>query len=106
MGFAGLDLKKWKPYSWYKTWDDLPKIKLSHLAENSYGTLASHLGYLLPNEKLLNTIWDKFSQFTIQHQLKPIVGHMLNFEDLPQAHELMESRNSKGKIVIKLNLFP
>jgi NADPH:quinone reductase-like Zn-dependent oxidoreductase len=67
--------------------------------------LASHLGYLLPNEKLLNTIWNQFSEFTIQHQLKPIVGHIFNFEDLPQAHELMESRNSKGKIVIKLNLF-
>ena len=26
-----------------------------------------------------------------------------NFEELPQAHELLESRNSQGKIVIKIN---
>ena len=103
MGFTGLDLNKWNLFSWYKTWQDLPKMKLSHLAENSYGVLASHLGYLLPNEKLLNTIWDKFSDFIIQHQLKPIVGHTFSFLDLPQAHALMESRNSQGKIVIKLD---
>jgi len=102
MGFAGLDLKKWNPYSWYKTWNDLPKTKLSHLAENSYSVMASHLGYLLPNEKLLNSIWDDFSVFTNKHNLKPIVGHTFNFEDLPKAHKLMESRNSQGKIVINI----
>ena len=102
MGFASLDLKKWNPLSWWKTWQDAPKMKLKQMAENSHCLMASHLGYLLPNKELLLSTWSRFSEFVNQHQIKPVVGHVLEFDQLPEAHELMESRASKGKIVLRL----
>lgn len=103
MGFASLDLKKWNPLSWWKTWQDAPKMKLKQMAENSHCLMASHLGYLLPNKDLLLSTWGRFSDFVNQHQIKPVVGHVLDFDQLPEAHALMESRASQGKIVLKLS---
>ena len=88
MGFASLDLKKWNPLSWWKTWQDAPKMKLKQMAENSHCLMASHLGYLLPNRELLLSTWTRFSEFINQHQIKPVVGHVLEFDQLPESHPL------------------
>jgi len=44
LGFAGLDLQKWNPISWWKTWRAIPRASISRMAVNSYGVMASHLG--------------------------------------------------------------
>ena len=101
-GFASLNLKKMNPISWVNTWKDIPRAKVADLAESSTGLLATHLGYLLNNESLLREVWDELVTFTIKHGIKPIIGHRFEFDDLSKAHELMESRNSYGKIIISL----
>ena len=101
-GFASLNLKKMNPISWVNTWKDIPRAKVADLAESSTGLLATHLGYLLNNESLLREVWDELVTFTIKHGIKPIIGHRFEFDDLSKAHELMESRNSYGKIIITL----
>ena len=101
-GFASLNLKKMNPISWVNTWKDIPRAKVANLAESSTGILATHLGYLLNSESLLREVWDELVTFTIKHGIKPIIGHRFEFDDLSKAHELMESRNSYGKIIISL----
>ena len=102
VGFASLNLNKMNPISWVNTWKDIPRAKVADLAESSTGLLATHLGYLLNNESLLREVWDELVTFTIKHGIKPIIGHRFEFDDLSKAHELMESRNSYGKIIISL----
>ena len=101
-GFASLNLKKMNPISWVNTWKDIPRAKVAKLAESSTGLLATHIGYLVNNESLLREVWDELVSFTIKHGIKPIIGHRFEFDDLSKAHELMESRNSYGKIIISL----
>ncbi len=102
MGFASLNLKKWNPLSWYQTWKDMPKVNVSNLAVHSSGILASHLGYLLQDPRRLMKMWTKLTAFIKENEIKPIVGHVFDFEDIPKAHQFMESRQSQGKIVIRV----
>ena len=42
------------------------------------------------------------SEFVIKHNFRPVGGQTFSFDEIPKAHELMESRKSMGKIVIKV----
>ncbi len=101
-GFASLDLQKWNPVSWWKTWRAIPRANVSQMATKSYGVLASHLGYQLDDTpRLLNT-WQELTTFVQTHQIRPVVGATFSFNNIAKAHELMESRQSYGKIVVKV----
>ncbi len=102
-GFASMNLQKWNPLSWLRTWRDMPKATIMKMAEKSYGVMATHLGYLLPDEKQLQQTWNELCAFMEKNNIKPVVGHIFNFEELAKAHELMESRKSHGKIVINVS---
>ena len=52
-GFASLDLIKWNPLSWLKTYRAIPRASVSKLGESSTGFMATHLGYLLKKPKLM-----------------------------------------------------
>ena len=100
IGFASLNLNKLNPLSWWKTWKDIPRVKIDAMATASQVVGASHLGYLLKDTERMMKIWSDLSSFTVQHELRPVVGHEFKFEEMAVAHKLMESRNSQGKIVI------
>lgn len=100
VGFASLNLNKLNPLSWWKTWKDIPRVSINQMAMRSQIVGASHLGYLLKDPERMLKIWHELRAFTMKHGIYPIVGHEFAFEDLPQAHALMESRQSLGKIVV------
>ncbi|MEO9485178.1 MAG: zinc-binding dehydrogenase [Ekhidna sp.] len=102
IGFASMNLKIWNPISWVKTYLDAPKVNMMNMAIESKGVFASHIGYLTENEKLTSDIWEELHTFTIDNNLKPIVGKVFDFSNLPEAHSFIESRDSVGKIVIRL----
>ena len=102
MGFASLNLKKWNPVSWYRTWKSIPRVKINNLAVHSSGVLSSHLGYLLNNEKRTRKILTEMTAFMKEHNLKPQVGKIFEFHKIAEAHEWMESRRSVGKIVVNI----
>ena len=102
-GFASLNLKKWNPFSWWNTWKDIPKASVTSLGESSTGLMATHLGYLLKKPELMRSIWNDLTAFSKEHSIHPIIGHRFSFSELPDAHRLMESRKSKGKIIIKVS---
>ena len=101
-GYASNPFKKWNPYSWWLTWKHAPKVNILKMATQSSGIMATHIGYLMANPKIVKEIWSQLSTIMIDNQIKPIVGKTFSFEDLPQAHEWIESRNSMGKVVVSL----
>ncbi|MFC1550786.1 zinc-binding alcohol dehydrogenase family protein [Candidatus Neomarinimicrobiota bacterium] len=103
IGFASLNLKKWNPISWLNTIKDIPQAKIKSLAVSSTGVLASHIGYLLKNPSVMQEIWKELVEYVETNNIKPVVGHHYSFSDLAHAHELMESRKSIGKIVIRMD---
>ncbi|MGB1778437.1 MAG: quinone oxidoreductase family protein [Longimicrobiales bacterium] len=102
VGYAQLDYTKWNPFSWWRAWRDAPRIKVMDAAVASTGLLATHIGYLLPDEERLLGVWSALSDFVAAHDLRPIVGSTWAFEELPEAHRFMESRASTGKLVVRV----
>ena len=103
VGFAGYNLKMWNPLSWYRTWRDVPKAGIVEMSERSFGIMASHLGYLLKSPELVRQAWDELTAFVAEHSIRPVVGHVMGLEDVAEAHRLMESRRSRGKIVLRVD---
>jgi len=101
-GFASLNLQKWNPVSWWKTWRAIPRANLSDMAVESYGVMGSHLGYQLQDTPRLHNTWNELTTFVQEHQIRPVVGATFSFDDIAAAHELMESRQSHGKIVLQV----
>lgn len=101
-GYASLDYRWWNPLSWWRAWRGIPRIGLSRAAERSIGLLATHIGYLLPDEARLETVWTGLVDHVVAHGLRPVVGATFAFDELPEAHRLMESRTSVGKIVVRV----
>ncbi len=102
IGFASMNLKIWNPFSWVKTYLDAPKVNMMKMAMESKGVFASHIGYLTENENLTSEIWNELKQFIEKYELRPVVGKVFSFDNLPESHKWMESRNSVGKLVVKL----
>jgi NADPH:quinone reductase-like Zn-dependent oxidoreductase len=101
-GFASLALQKWNPLSWLRTWRDLPKADIRSLAPASAGLMATHIGYLLDDPPRLARIWGELMSFVEKHGIRPVVGATFSFDQMPEAHRLMESRRSIGKIVVRM----
>jgi len=101
-GFASLNLKKWNPFSWYKTWRDIPRASVIRLGMKSQGVLATHLGYLLDDPPRMRQIFDALSAFCTRHKIKPHIGKIFPFEQLPAAHAFIESRQSVGKVLLNI----
>jgi len=102
MGFADLDLQKWNPLSWYRTWRSIPRIRLARMGTTSIGVMSSHLGHLIGKPDTLLTVWNRLVAFTKAHDIRPLVGSVFPFEEMAAAHRTMESRRSVGKIVIRM----
>ncbi len=102
IGFASLNLNKFNPWSWWKTWRAIPRVKIDAMATGSQVIGASHLGYLLKDTERMLKIWDDLATYVVTHNIRPSIGHEFKFEDMAKAHDLMESRRSVGKIVVHI----
>ena len=101
-GFAGYELRWWKPLSWWRTWRDMPRADVARLAVASSGVLATHIGYLLKDPDLMSRLWNDLTTFVADHSIRPVVGATFAFDEIAEAHRLMESRGSTGKIVVRI----
>jgi NADPH2:quinone reductase len=100
-GFAGLDLKKWNPLSWWRTWRDIPRVNLMRLAQISAAVMSSHLGYLLRDPALMRTILEDLKEFIVKKNIRPIIGKIFPFEQVAEAQAFIESRRSVGKVLLR-----
>lgn len=103
-GVASLKWSKTNPLSWPAAIQKIPRFDIRKMAIGSNGILATHIGYLIKNRELSMQLWKELSSFAIKHSIKPVVSHVFNFDQLPQAHEYIESRKSYGKVVVKVNV--
>lgn len=101
-GFASLDLQRWNPLSWWRTWRDLPRADVQTLATGSHGLLATHLGYLLPDAPRLTRVWTELTAFAQAHGIRPVIAATFPFDEIAEAHRLLESRGSIGKVVVRV----
>jgi NADPH2:quinone reductase len=101
-GFASLALRRWNPLSWLRTWRDLPRADIRSLAPASHGLMATHLGYLLADPPRLARVWRDLTAFVAAHGIRPVVGATFRLGDMAEAHRLLESRGSVGKIVVRV----
>ena len=65
--------------------------------------METHIGYLLDDPRLA-TLWSALVAFVSTHGIRPLVGATFSFDQMPQAHRLMESRQSVGKIVVRMTM--
>lgn len=100
-GFASLNLKRWNPASWWRTWRDVPRARLMDLARSSTGIMATHLGYLLDEPARLQTVFERLRAFVTEQEIRPVIGRLFPFEDVAAAHAFVESRQSVGKVLLK-----
>ncbi len=101
-GFASISLKKWNPVTYVKTWRDAPKVNVMEMAKGSYGVMATHIGYLTGMPQVATETVQEMLAFIDKHNIRPVVGKTFSFDQLPEAHDWIESRESFGKVVIKL----
>jgi NADPH2:quinone reductase len=59
--------------------------------------------YRLHNPRLIEDTQKRLYQMYEEGQIKPVIHSLVAFNDLPSALELVESRKSYGKIVIKVD---
>ncbi len=103
-GFASLDLKKWNPLSWIKTYRDIPRVSVSKMAEKSIAVMSTHIGYLLDEDpNLLMGLYDDMKAFVTKHDIRPVISKVFPFDEAPKAHRFIESRKSYGKVLLKVD---
>jgi NADPH:quinone reductase-like Zn-dependent oxidoreductase len=101
-GFASFNLKKWNPFSWYRTWRDIPRIPIAGLAKKTGAVMASHLGYLLKQPEKTTAIYQRLASYVTQHEIIPVVDREFPFEEALQAQLFIEQRNNIGKVLLKV----
>ncbi|MEN8374167.1 MAG: NADPH:quinone oxidoreductase family protein [Gemmatimonadota bacterium] len=101
-GYASLDYTLWSPLSLWRAWRGRPRMPLREMLTRSIGMSSSHVGYLVPHTGLLRRIWGDLVGFVHKHGVRPQVGHVLAFGDAAEAHRLIESRESYGKVVLRV----
>ncbi|MCD6376580.1 MAG: zinc-binding dehydrogenase [Caldisericaceae bacterium] len=102
-GFASFNLKKWNPFSWYKTYKDLPRIDIATMSHKSIGIFAFHLGYLLKDIKRTMDCFFRLREFVSLHDIRPVIGKIFPLEHAADAHRYIESRKSMGKVLLKMD---
>lgn len=102
-GFASLDLDKWNPVSWLRTWRDIPRANVGRMAEKSISVMSSHLGYLLDREPgMMTQLYGELREFVTAHGIRPVVDRVFGLAEAALAHEYIESRKSSGKVLLRI----
>jgi NADPH:quinone reductase len=75
-------------------------VDTSKLLFGSYAVMGFHLNSLLGNQDLLHDSIHKVITWITDGKLKVRIGHVLPLAEIGKAHELLESRESCGKIIL------
>lgn len=99
-GMAGLKWNKYNPLTWPALLRHIPRPRLLQMAQRSSGLLATHIGYLIKDQAVVKTEWAALSAYVQEHNIRPVISAVFSFEQMPQAHHFIESRQSYGKVVV------
>jgi NADPH:quinone reductase-like Zn-dependent oxidoreductase len=78
---------------------NLPRTNVFDMLRRSYGVMSFHGGWLLESGSVARAFQDLVA-FTEQHAITPAVSHELAFEEMADAHRVLEERRNLGKVVV------
>jgi len=102
-GMAGLKWNKRNPLTWPTLLKNIPQAKILQMAQRSTGLLATHIGYLIEHQEVVQQEWQTLTEYVKKHNIKPVVSQVFPFAEMTRAHEYIESRKSYGKVVVSLD---
>ena len=102
-GFASMNLKKWNPLSWWKTWREMPRVNIMDLAHRSGSVMATHLGYLLKDPDRMLAIYRQLQHFVVLNNIRPVIDQTFPLASVADAHRRIESRRSIGKVLLEIS---
>ena len=79
-----------------------PNLAVTRTFSKAFRMAGLRLGYLLADPPRLARVWGELMAFVAAQGLRPVVGATFSFDQMAEAHRLMESRRSVGKIVVRL----
>lgn len=83
-------------------WRRFPRLNVFDMLLRSYGVMSFHVGRLLDAGVVTNA-WRDLVAFTEEHAITPVVGHELAFDEMAEAHRVLEERRNVGKVVVRVH---
>ncbi len=80
---------------------DLPRARLFDMLRRSYGIMSFHVGWLL-DAGAVQRQWRELVAFTEEHGIRPVIAQELAFDEIADAHRLLEERRNVGKVVVRI----
>jgi NADPH:quinone reductase-like Zn-dependent oxidoreductase len=80
---------------------NLPRMSLLDMLRRSYGVMSFHVGWLL-DAGVVTAAWRELVRFAEEDQIVPVVARELAFEEMADAHRLLEERRNVGKVVVRV----
>ncbi len=103
VGLSSIRFNKFNPLTWWSTYKLIPRINLLNMLGKSQGILAFHVGRLLDTSYTeLREVFEDLVDFVSQHQITPPIGRIFPLERIAEAHQLIESRQSIGKVLLEI----
>jgi len=76
-----------------------PRAGIMDMLLRSYGVMSFHVGRLLDSGAVAPA-WDDLVRFTEGRGIAPVVGREFAFEEIADAHRVLEERRNVGKVVV------
>ena len=103
VGLSSIRFNKFNPLTWWTTYKLIPRINLLSMLGRSQGILAFHVGRLLDSSyEEVRGIFEDLVDFVSQHQISPPIVRIFPLEKIAEAHQLIESRQSIGKVLLEI----
>ncbi|MFX0152752.1 MAG: zinc-binding alcohol dehydrogenase family protein, partial [Candidatus Hodarchaeota archaeon] len=105
VGLSSIRFSKFNPLTWWSTYKLIPKVNLLEMLGKSQGILAFHVGRLLDINYLeIKKSFVDLVDLVQQHNIAPVIGNIFPLEEITKVHQMIESRNSIGKILLKIDV--
>ncbi|MHA2497750.1 MAG: zinc-binding dehydrogenase, partial [Candidatus Hodarchaeales archaeon] len=103
VGLSSIRFSKFNPLTWWGAWRTLPRVNILKMLGRSQGIMAFHVGRLLSEryDRLMAAITD-LRKLVSEHDIRPIIDKVFPLEDVAKAHQRLESRQSIGKVLLKI----
>ncbi|HEY0156217.1 MAG TPA: zinc-binding dehydrogenase [Thermoanaerobaculia bacterium] len=80
---------------------NLPRTNIFDMLRRSYGVMSFHVGWLL-DAGAVHAAWADLVRFTSAHAIRPVVARTFPFEEIADAHRLLEERRNAGKVLVRI----
>jgi synaptic vesicle membrane protein VAT-1 len=79
---------------------NVPRASIFDMLRRSYGVMSFHVGWLL-DAGAVGPAWRELVAFAEEHGIRPVIARELPFEEIAEAHRMLEERKNRGKVVVR-----